>query len=574
MFVVACTPMVRARLRRCFPRISMNAAHAVALKATDEVCRDLLWFMERFPLEADAHAAERLQGGAVRHVDREAAVAALIDQRQPMLPFDLALPPRDYQRQAAQLLLTSRNLLLADDVGLGKTCSAICAMPTPEALPALVVCPTHLPRQWAAEIALFAPQLSVHIVTKGSPYPIKWQMRGGVKERATSMPDVLVINYHKLRGWAEQLAGVVRYVVFDEAQQLRGDGTSIWSAARHVAERATLRLGLSATPIYNYGIEFHSVYEVLAPEALGTRDEFSREWCGGNFGEKARVHDPNVFGNYLRGQGLMLRRTRAEVGRELPPLTKVVHEVDADSQTIDAARKSAVELARIVLQATEAFRGQKMQAAGELDALMRQATGVAKAPFVAAFVRLLLESEPRVVLFGWHHAVYGIWREALREYRPVMYTGAESPTQRDAALARFKDPSDEGSRVLIMSLRSGAGVDGLQHACRTVVFGELDWSPGVHEQCAGRVHRDAQGEPVTAYYMCADDGADPIMIEVLGVKRSQLEPVRNPNMPLVERLETGVDNIRRLAVAALARAGEVSAPVPAAPSLFEAEVTV
>lgn len=27
----------------------MNAAHAVALKATDEVCRDLLWFMERFP---------------------------------------------------------------------------------------------------------------------------------------------------------------------------------------------------------------------------------------------------------------------------------------------------------------------------------------------------------------------------------------------------------------------------------------------------------------------------------------------------------------------------------------------
>src|SRR5690606_9105578 len=103
------------------------------------------------------------------------------------------------------------------------------------------------------------------------------------------------------------------------------------------------------------------------------------------------------------------------------------------------------------------------------------------------------------------------------------------------------------SQVLIMSLRSGAGVDGLQHVCRTVVFGELDWSPGVHEQCTGRVDRDGQASPVVAYYLTADEGSDPIVVDVLGVKRQQSEGVRNPGGPLAERADIGEDALRRLA---------------------------
>ncbi|MDI7181059.1 hypothetical protein QMO16_29155, partial [Klebsiella pneumoniae] len=71
----------------------------------------------------------------------------------------------------------------------------------------------------------------------------------------------------------------------------------------------------------------------------------------------------------------------------------------------------------------EAYRGEKMRAAGEFDQLVRQATGVAKAPYVAEFVRLLLESGQQVLLFGWHREVYSIWREKLADYNPVMYTG-------------------------------------------------------------------------------------------------------------------------------------------------------
>jgi hypothetical protein len=61
---------------------------------------------------------------------------------------------------------------------------------------------------------------------------------------------------------------------------------------------------------------------------------------------------------------------------------------------------------------------------------MRQATGIAKAPYVAEFVRLLLDSEQKVLLFGWHREVYNIWLHALREFKPLLYTGTESPIRR------------------------------------------------------------------------------------------------------------------------------------------------
>jgi hypothetical protein len=109
-----------------------------------------------------------------------------------------------------------------------------------------------------------------------------------------------------------------------------------------------------------------------------------------------------------------------------------------------------------------------MQAAGEFDALMRQATGIAKAPYVAEFVRPLLDSGEPIVLFGWHRAVYNIWMEALAAHNPVLYTGTESATQKAEAIDAFLGGQ---ARVLIMSLRSGAGVDGLQGYCNTVVFG-------------------------------------------------------------------------------------------------------
>lgn len=569
---VEAPPHIVIRLKRVFGKLSRKRHDTIFLSDTEENARDLAWFLDRFPMMVDDPV--RLQNRAAAHRERMSVVDALLGRRVAPPAFDLAIPPREYQRVAAALALASGGLLLADDVGTGKTVSAICMLADPRTLPALVVTLTPLPGQWEREINRFAPKLRTHILKSGKPYDLTLSSSRRRKEERTNqlglpeaLPDVIITSYSKLAGWAEVLAPIVegRAVIFDEVAELRNAGggskptPAKYTAAKHVASGAAWRLGMSATPIYNYGGEFHAVLEILRPSELGTKGEFCEEWCKGSTGDKAAIEDPAAFGAYMRGSGLMLRRTREDVGRELPGLTKVMHHVDADLESLNKVSAACAELAKIILrQGGETERGEKLRASEELSWRLRQATGIAKAVVVAEFVKMLIESGESVLLYGWHREVYAIWQERLKDFNPVMYTGSESVPQKEAAKEAFISGK---SKVLIMSLRAGAGLDGLQNACRTIVFGELDWSPAVHEQCIGRPYRDGQPDPVIAYFLVADHGSDPIVVDVLGLKRAQLDGVRETDASLVEKLEVDGDRIKKLAANYLVQRG---IPMPVA----------
>jgi SNF2 family DNA or RNA helicase len=140
-----------------------------------------------------------------------------------------------------------------------------------------------------------------------------------------------------------------------------------------------------------------------------------------------------------------------------------------------------------------------------------------------------------------------------------MYTGDESETAKVASVAAFVEGR---ANVLIISLRAGAGLDGLQQVSRTVVIGELDWSPQVHQQNIGRVYRDGQSEPCVAYYLVADEGSDPVIADVLGLKEAQATGIVDPDRAGVPHLVGAADDhIRKLAEDVLRRS---SAPRPAA----------
>jgi SNF2 family DNA or RNA helicase len=337
----------------------------------------------------------------------------------------------------------------------------------------------------------------------------------------------------------------MKSVIFDECQELRHDGSLKYKAAQHVASHVKWRLGLSATPIYNYGGEIFNVVNVLQPDVLGTREEFNREWCTHAYG-KDSIKDPKAFGTYARDEGIMLRRTRQQVRRELPAITVVPHTIDTDVTVLERLEGKAIELAKTIMKQNQSFKGEKMQAAGEFDMRMRQATGISKAPFVAEFVKFLIENDnEKVILFGWHREVYEIWLERLAQFNPVMYTGSETPAQKEASKKAFIYGD---SKVMMMSLRSGQGTDGLQDVAHVVVFGELDWSPGVHEQNIGRVWRDGQDEPVVVYYLVSEHGSDPIVQDVLGLKTQQITGLRDPNQDLVTKLQVvQADYIKKLA---------------------------
>lgn len=551
-WVVECEPHVLLRLKRIFAGASRQTDGRLTLSNTPEICADLEWVLARYPMTVTP--ADVLATRAKDHHDRMSAIDAMLMRRVPPPEFDLAIPPREYQRIAAAIALETRGLLLADDLGLGKTASAICMFTDPRTLPALVVTMTHLVPQWVAEIGRFAPKLKVHTLKKATPYDLTagraraGQMQLGLPSK---FPDVVVTNYHKIHGWAGTFAPsksepLIRSVVFDEAQELRHDDSQKYHAATVIGRAAQFRLATTATPVFNYGLEFFNIVQVIKHGALGTKGEFQTEWCTG---DERKIAKPKAFGTYVRESGIMLRRTRAEVGRELPALTRIPHTIESDAGALAKVDGAAVELARIILAQSGAGLA-KMQASAELDVMVRRATGVGKALFVAEFVRLLLETEKKILLFGWHHDVYALWRERLADLNPVFFTGRESANEKEATKRAFVEGD---SRLMVMSLRAGAGLDGLQKVCRTCVFGELDWSPAVHDQGIGRLHRDGQTDPVMAYFLLADSGSDPIVADILGIKRGQIEGINDPDADLIEKLEIDPDHIKKLAATFISR---------------------
>lgn len=555
VWVLNAEPHVVIRFKRLFARVKPARSGALTITDTPEVALDLEWFLDRYPMEMSEEGRAHLAAQADRRREQERVMQAIVGGQMEVDLGEAREPARplyEFQRVAADLTLASKRLLLTDDVGLGKTTSAIGVLRYPGALPAVFVTLTHLPEQMRDEMAVVLPWLRGHVVTSGQPYDIAKKRGMGGQE-----PDVVFLPYSKLSGWAPKLAGWARTVIFDEVQELRRDGSAKYIAAGTIADQAEYRMGLTATPVYNYGGEMYNVMNIIAPDALGSREEFSREWGAGvTTSGQIKVKEPGSLGHFLTEQGLMLGRTRKEVGRELPPVAHVEQTVSADSRYIDEAVAEVADLASLILDPETAGK-QRFLAAGEIDYKLRHATGVAKAPFAAEFVKLLLDSEDKIVVYVWHRAVYEILMARLADYRPVMYSGSESPTQKRAAKEAFLRPTSQGgARVLLMSLRAGAGLDGLQAVSSCVVFAELDWSPGIHIQAVGRVARDGQTSPVLAYFLHALDGSDPAILEVLNVKSMQAEPMVRPGQEQVAAVaEVDGSRAQRLAAAALARAG-------------------
>lgn len=519
-------PHVAIRLKNTFQRISKTQTKTFILPASDQMSTDLDWFMNRYPFEISAKDQRALRLGRRRYEEAQAATEAILLpgwQSPPIVGFRPGHGLRFPQAQAFELVKRRGSLLLGDDVGFGKTFVAMArAM---ERRPAAIVVQPHLATQWVRDFIVPHTELTAHIVDGTQPYDLP-------------KADVSVFRYSNIHGWTDIAAtGYFKLVAFDEIQDLRnGADSEKGRAARVFSENAEEKLGLSATPVFNYGAEIWNIMSFIDQDVLGPWDEFVREWCRMGPGGKWMVEDPDALGSYLRECGVFLRRVRD--GR---PINRIIVNVAYDHQEADKAEDLARMLAMKVMNGSFNESG---QAARELDALARRVTGVAKARGVAAYAKILLASGIPIILAGWHRDVYSIWLKELAEFNPLLYTGSETGKQKDAAVRRFLRGE---SNLFIISLRSGAGLDGLQRRCATVVVGELDWSPQIYEQLFGRVDREGQKQDeITAIFCTCDFGSDPTVISVNAIKRDQARGITDPGVGIVP-VHTDISHIKMLA---------------------------
>lgn len=527
-------PHVAIRLKSLFNRIPKTAVGEFYLSDNQDICADLHWFMQRYPLAmADADRSRLSAGFGVFEQSR-------LDMDKILLPD--WTPPSRYgfkpgyalyhsQAQDVEILHRKKRLLVLHEMGLGKSWIGLGAIVGSPYLPAAIIVPTHLADQWVNDFIKPYTYLTAHIITGTKPYKLP-------------PANVYVFKYSNIAGWVDIAnEGYFKAVIFDEVHSLRrGIETAKGRAAKVFASHAQLLTGFSGTPIFNYGAEMFHVVDMISPGILGEWGDFLREWCTPLSNGKWLVKDPNALGSYLRELQMVVRRLRQ--GR---PVNTIVINVEHDIGVERAAGDRARMLAQKVMTGTFIERG---NAARDLDMFARMVTGIAKAKSVAAYVRILLEAGKPVLLAGWHREVYKIWQKELADFKPVMYTGTESTRQKKIAKEAFTSGKTD---LCFISLRAGEGLDGLQKRCSTVVVGELDWSGAVHQQLIGRVDRPGQTEDeVTAIYCVSDSGSDPTVLGVLGIKAGQARGITDP-FAEVEQVYTDESRIKTLAAAYLAK---------------------
>ncbi len=186
------------------------------------------------------------------------------------VPAGLQAELRPYQHDGfvwmARLAHAGLGACLADDMGLGKTVQTLALLIHRAALgPALVVAPTSVCGNWAAEAARFAPGLSVQVYGEGD------------REAALNAPgtaDLVIASYALVQRKAAAFAALSwATLVLDEAQALKNADTLRAKAV--AALPAGFRLALSGTPVENRLGDLWSLLSLLNPGLLGSRPRFA-----------------------------------------------------------------------------------------------------------------------------------------------------------------------------------------------------------------------------------------------------------------------------------------------------------
>ena len=274
------------------------------------------------------------------------------------LPKEVAEPTgfsgtlRPYQRRGVGWLKYLRDLrlgaCLADDMGLGKTVQAIALLlqvkadarrhngATPDALPALLICPTSVVANWKHEIERFAPGLRPlvhHGVNRLDDMAFLEAMRHhdlAITSFGTARRDIDLLTCVE---WGE--------LILDEAQNIKNPRAKQTQAVRRIQARN--RIALTGTPVENQLAELWSIMEFLNPGYLGGFERFRKRFIV----PIERYNDDERAGE-LRSlvQPLLLRRLKSDptIISDLPEKNEMVvycsltkEQADLYQETVQAA---------------------------------------------------------------------------------------------------------------------------------------------------------------------------------------------------------------------------------------------
>ncbi|MFS2029315.1 DEAD/DEAH box helicase, partial [Curtobacterium sp. CT11-45] len=489
------------------------------------------------PLQAGLWSEFDQLADETSHDERwEAIAAGLLGATPPesvSVPDSVHAELRPYQHTGYAWLsfLLSHGVggVLADDMGLGKTLQVLTTIAaaresSPDAPPFLVVAPTSVVGNWAAEATRFTPSLSVTTVgatTLKDP---------GLVARAAAASDIVVTSYALLRLDAQAYTDLPwAALVLDEAQFVKNPQSQTHRVA--VDLRAPVKFAITGTPLENGLTDLWALFHIVAPGLLSSWSRFGDDYVKplGSPDLRGAARQELTARLRRRIRPLMLRRTKESVAADLPPKQEQVVRV-----TLDPAHRTLYETTlnreRLkVLDLIDDLAKNRMIVFRSLTLLRMLALSPAlvdgsREDLSSAKLDLLLDELEQLAAEGRRALVFSQFTSFLRmvatalDDRGVGYEYLDGSTRRrPEVIDRFRNGT---APAFLISLKAGGFGLTLTEA-DTVFVLDPWWNPAAENQAVDRTHRIGQTRSVNVQRFIAEDTIEEKVL-ALAAKKAEL----------------------------------------------------
>lgn len=443
------------------------------------------------------------------------------------------LKPYPFQSAGISSMIDMPNILLADEMGLGKTIQAICLVNMDKTIRrVLVICPASLKLNWKHEIETWCTRRGmITVIHKEN------ERRNELYDEPMELPETdnpvtwYIINYERLeRKYFELIDYHADTIICDEAHYLKN-----WKAKR-TSNTAVLmskefvkrKILLTGTPLLNRPIELFPLLHILGQAYAMSYWPFAKRYANAHqtqygWDVSGASNIPEL--NSLLRSTVMIRRTKAEVLKDLPPKQRQIIAIPSEGYDLrddtHALRHSG--LLRKILDSKATIEYdlivQELQSKAEELAMIDKArlkTALQKLPDLIDFVK---DMDGQVVIFAHHREVIQQLTEALPD--SVVITG-ETPSERRQDIV---DTFQRGGVKYFIGSIHACGVGITLTASSNVVFAELDWTPSNVSQAEDRCHRIGQRDSVNVYHVVVNNSIDAYIARMLVNKQALIDKV-------------------------------------------------
>ena len=448
----------------------------------------------------------------------------------------LKLKPYDYQdygiRFMIDKILQKGFIINADDVGLGKTLSAIATMKwfieNRGIEKVLIICKKSIKKQWLDEIHKFTNiGQSFKMYRTGSTAT---QRKKAYDDFNKAQKGILVTNYHSFLNDTPLFQSMkIDFIITDEVHEIKcRTGKLNNNIAKITNGKPTVFL--TGTPIMSRPEDIFGIVQMVSPNYFGKWSDFQKEFLtmdySGRFGVRV-VGAKNL--DKLRGlvQDIVIRRTEYEVSIQLPKTVMIQKDCQMDGtqeKILMAIAEKTEDIANQVdvikrAQITEDEREQKLlQLDGQSKGLIaaRQAASTDPRLFLTSTSKMMrdtfgqlipasykmsnkiesildtvqdiVDNGEKVILFTKFRTcaiMIGNDIQNILKEPTLLYTGAEDDVAREQAVDYFKNTSTYN--ILIGTEAMNAGLN-LQCAKYVINIDQPD-TLAIKTQRIGRARR-------------------------------------------------------------------------------------